>query len=153
MRRTLASVVVALAAATLVPSGSAGAAPPQHGRFLIDMVIPFQGVCTFDMTAHVVGKNHGITFVDADGNPIRGFLGGQLSVTFTRDDTGEARTFTISGPTRFDENGIIVRGTGRWATFTANGSFVIASGNFVMDASGTILEAKGNLRDICELMA
>jgi hypothetical protein len=153
MRRALALVAVALATATLVPSGIAGAAPPQHDRFPVDAVIPFPGVCAFDMTAHVVGKNHLITFVDADGNQIGGFLGGQLSVTFTRDDTGEARTFTISGPTFFDENGTIVRGVGRWATFTAEGSFVIASGNFVMDAIGTILEAKGNLRDICGLMA
>jgi hypothetical protein len=153
MRRTLVMVAVALATATLVPSGIAGAAPPQRDRFPVDTVIPFPGVCEFDMTAHVLGKNHLITFVDADGNPTGGFLSGQLFVTFTRDDTGATRTFTISGPTFFDENGNIVRGTGRWATFTVDGSFVIASGNFVMDAVGTILEAKGNLRDLCELMA
>jgi hypothetical protein len=153
MRKTLAAIAVALATATLVPSGSAGAAPPKQDRFPVDVVIPFPGVCAFDMTAHVVGKNHLITFVDADGNPTGGFLGGQLFVTFTRDDTGAAQTFTISGPSFFDENGTLVHGTGRWATFTADGSFVIASGNFVMDAIGTILEAKGNLRDVCELMA
>lgn len=153
MRRTLAVVALALAIATLVPSSSAGAAPPQQERFPVDVVIPFPGVCAFDLTAHVVGKNHLITFVDADGNPTGGHLGGQLFVTFTRDDTGTARTFTISGPTFFDENGTIVRGTGRWATDTADGQFVIASGNFVMNAVATILEAKGNLRDLCQLMA
>jgi hypothetical protein len=153
MRRTLTLVAVALATATLIPPGIAGAAPPQRDRFPVDVVIPFPGVCAFDLTAHVVGKNHLLTFVDADGNQLGGFLGGQLFVTFTRDDAGAARTFTISGPSFFDENGTLVRGTGRWATFTSDGNFVIASGNFVMDAIATILEAKGNLRDVCELMA
>jgi hypothetical protein len=153
MRSTRAALAIGIAIAILVPSGIASAAKPQHASFPVDLVIPFQGVCGFDLTAHVVGKNHLIIFVDADGNPTGGFLGGQLSVTFTRDDTGASRTFTISGPSFFDENGTLVRGTGRWATFTADGTFVIASGNFVMDAIGTILEARGNLRDLCQLMA
>jgi hypothetical protein len=151
MRRTRA--VLAIAIAILAPSGIASAAKPQRESFPVEAVIPFGGLCTFDLTAHVVGKNHLIIFVDADGNPTGGFLAGQLFVTFTRDDTGASQTFTISGPSFFDENGDLVHGTGRWATFTADGTFVIASGNFVMDAIGTILEAKGNLRDICQLMA
>jgi hypothetical protein len=153
MRKTRVVLAIGIAIAILIPSGIASAAKPQRASFPVDVVIPFQGVCAFDMTAHVLGKNHLITFVDADGNPTGGFLGGQLFVTFTRDDTGATRTFTISGPSFFDENGTLVRGTGRWATTTADGTFVIASGNFVMDAVGTILEAKGNLRDLCALMA
>lgn len=152
MRKTPAVLAIGVAIAILAPSGIANAAKPQRISFPLDYVVPFE-VCEFDMTAHVVGKNHLIIFVDADGNPTRGFLAGQLFVTFTNDDTGESRTFTISGPSFFDENVNIVRGTGRWATFTADGTFVIASGNFVMDSSGTILEARGNLRDLCDLMA
>jgi hypothetical protein len=151
MRRTRA--VLAIAIAILAPSGIASAAKPQRESFPVEAVIPFGGLCTFDLTAHVVGKNHLIIFVDADGNPTGGFLAGQLFVTFTRDDTGASQTFTISGPSFFDENLDLVPGTGRWATFTADGTFVIASGNFVMDAIGTILEAKGNVRDLCQLMA
>lgn len=153
MRRTRAVLAIGVAIAILVPSGIATAAKPQRISFPVDSVIPFDGVCAFDMTAHVVGKNHLTIFVDAAGNPTRGHLAGQLFVTFTREDTGASRTFTISGPSFFDENVSLVRGTGRWATFTADGTFVIASGNFVMDSGGTILEAKGNLRNVCELMA
>jgi hypothetical protein len=153
MRKTRVVLAIGIAIAILIPSGIASAAKPQRASFPVDVVIPFQGVCAFDLTAHVVGKNHLMIFVGADGNPTGGFLGGQLFVTFTRDDTGASRTFTISGPSFFDESGTLVRGTGRWATFTLDGTFVIASGNFVMDAIGTILEAKGNLRELCGLMA
>lgn len=153
MRKIRALLAMGIAIAILAPSGIANAAKPQRISFPLDYVVPFDGICAFDMTAHVVGKNHLIIFLDADGNPTRAFLAGQLFVTFTRDDTGESRTFTISGPSFFDENIDVVRGTGRWATFTADGTFVIASGNFVMDSSTTILEANGNLRELCDLMA
>ncbi|MBA3691535.1 MAG: hypothetical protein H0W82_09015 [Actinobacteria bacterium] len=153
MRKTPAALAIGIAIAMLVPSGIASATPPQRVSFPIDDHLSLDGVCAFDMTAHIVGKNHLIIFVDADGNPTRGFLAGQLSVTFTNEDTGGSRTFTISGPSFFDETLTIVRGTGRWATFTADGTFVIASGNFVMDGSSTILQAKGKLRDLCDLMA
>ena len=152
MRRAAAILAIGLVVAILGPVGIASAAPPQRFSFPIDDTLDFDA-CSFGMTAHVVGKNHLIFFVDGDGDVIRGFLGGQLSVTFTRDDTGASRTFVISGPSFFDASGTIVRGTGRWATPTADGTFVIASGNLMFDADGAILEASGNLRDLCELMA
>jgi hypothetical protein len=152
MRRASAIVAIGSLLAIFGPIGIANAAKPQQFSFPVNDVLPF-GACPFDMTAHVVGKNHLIFFVDGDGNVIRGFLAGQLSVTFTRDDTGASQRFTISGPSFFDATGTIVRGTGRWATPTADGTFVIASGNLMMDADGTILESSGNLRDLCALMA
>jgi hypothetical protein len=152
MRKATAVLAIGLMIAILGPIGVASAAKPQRFSFPVDDVMQF-GACAFDMTAHVVGKNHLMFFVDGNGNVIRGFLAGQLSVTFTRNDTGTSRTFTISGPSFFDASGTIVRGTGRWATPTVDGTFVIASGNLMMDASGAILEANGNLRDLCELMA
>jgi hypothetical protein len=152
MRKALAILAIGSMIAILGPVGIANAAKPQRFSFPVDDVLGFDA-CSFDMTAHVVGKNHLIFFVDGDGNVIRGFLAGQLSVTFTRDDTGASRRFTISGPSFFDATGTIVRGTGRWAAPTVDGTFVIASGNLMMDASGAIVEANGNLRDLCELMA
>jgi hypothetical protein len=153
MRRGAAILVVGSMLAILGPAGIANAAKPDRFSFPVDDTVALEGVCSFDMTAHVVGKNHLTFFVDGDGNVIRGHLGGQLSVTFTRDDTGASRRFTISGPSFFDASGTIVRGTGRWATPTADGTFVIASGNLMMDADGAILEASGNLRELCDLMA
>jgi hypothetical protein len=152
MRKALAVLAIGSMIAILGPIGIANATKPQRFSFPVDDVQRFD-VCSFDMTAHVVGKNHLIFFVDGGGNVIRGFLAGQLSVTFTRRDTGASRRFTISGPSFFDATGTIVRGTGRWAAPTVGGTFVIASGNLMMDASGAIVEANGNLRDLCELMA
>ena len=153
MRKASAILAIGVIVVILGPVGIANAAKPERFSFPVDDTVAFDGVCAFDMTAHVVGKNHLSFFVDGDGNVIRGHLAGQLSVTFTRDDTGATRTFTISGPSFFDASGTLVRGTGRWATVTVDGTFVIASGNLMMDATATILAANGNLRDLCELMA
>ena len=153
MRKASAILAIGVIVVILGPVGIANAAKPQRFSFPVDDTIVLDGVCSFDMTAHVVGKNHLTFFVDGDGNVIRGHLAGQLSVTFTREDTGAARTFTNSGPSFFDASGTLVRGTGRWATVTVDGTFVIASGNLMMDATATILAANGNLRDLCELMA
>ena len=152
MRKASALLAIGLAIATLGSVGIANAARPQRISFPVEITEPFEA-CEFDMTAHVVGKNHLMFFVDSDGDVIRGFLAGQLSATFTRDDIGASKTFTISGPSFFDASGTIVRGTGRWATPTVDGTFVIASGNLTMDAMGAIVEANGNLRDLCALMA
>ena len=152
MRKARAILAIGSLIAILGPVGIANAAKPERFSFPVDDVLSFD-VCSFDMTAHVVGKNHLIFFVDGSGNVIRGFLAGPLSVTFTRNDTGASRRFTISGPSFFDATGTIVRGTGRWAAPTVDGTFVIASGNLMMDAFGAIVEANGNLRDLCELMA
>jgi hypothetical protein len=153
MRKASAILVIGLVIAIVGPAGAANAAKPERFSFPVDDVIRSFDVCSFPMRAHVVGKNHLTFFVDDDGDVIRGHLAGQLSVTFTRKDTGVSRRFTISGPSFFDASGTIVRGTGRWATPTVDGTFVIASGNLMMDATGAIVEANGNLRDLCELMA
>ena len=152
MRKGPAVLALTLVITVLGPPGLANAAKPERVSFPIEITDQIDA-CEFDMTAHVEGKNHLTFFVDGDGDVIRGHLAGQLSVTFTRNDTGASQRFTISGPSFFDANGTIVRGTGRWATPTVDGTFVIASGNLMMDAFGAIVEANGNLRDLCELMA
>lgn len=149
MRRFLATFVLALG--LLAPSAPATAAAPERSTFQIDDVFPFD-VCPFPMTAHVVGKNHAITFVDASGNATRGFLGGQLFITFTRDDTGFSRRFTLSGPTFFDEKGTAVRGTGRWVAGIEDVGYVIASGNLQFDG-GLVVSIRGRYQELCDLMS
>jgi hypothetical protein len=110
------------------------------------------------MTATVAGKPHLIWFVDASGAPIRGFSGGRLSVTWTRDDTGAARTFAIAGPTFFAGDGSTIRGTGRWAAPLADGTWVIASGTLVFstdthDGFAILASYSGTARPLCDLMA
>jgi hypothetical protein len=152
MRKGPAVLALTLVIAVLGHPSLANAAKPERVSFPIEITDQIDA-CEFGMTAHVEGKNHLTFFVDGDGDVIRGHLAGQLSVTFTRNDTGASQRFTISGPSFFDASGTIVRGTGRWATPTVDGTFVIASGNLMMDAFGAIVEANGNLRDLCELMA
>jgi hypothetical protein len=116
MRRPLAAVLLTLGA-IVFPMTSAGAAQPQISLpSSFEVVIPLPDICAFPMTAVVRGRTLAITFLDATGTSIRGFAGGQLFVTYTRDDTGFSRTFAISGPTFFDASGAAVRGTGRWTT-------------------------------------
>ena len=157
MRRLLLLAVI-LVTPLVSGAGAAGAAKPEitAGEFF-EAEIPFPDVCDFALTATVRGKPHAITFLDSSGEPVRAFSGGQLSVTWTRDDTGASRTFTISGPTFYDASGTPVRGTGRWTTPLEGTGWVLANGNLTLDGFqdgfSLIADYNGNVRPICELMA
>jgi hypothetical protein len=140
-------------------------APPAHAArptitpgepFSVD--IPFPDVCPdFEMVATVSGRTHTITFVDGDGNVIRGWSGGQLFVTWTRTDTDFSRTFSIAGPTFLDSSGTAVHGTGRWTTPLEGTGWVLANGNLTFDGFqdgfSLISSYKGNVTPICDLMS
>ena len=156
--RRIASVlgVIAIAMTVGLP---AHAAPPQitpGAPFSVD--IPFPDVCPdFEMVATVRGRPHAITFVDNDGNAVRGFAGGQLKVTWTRLDTGFSRTWSIAGPTFYDGDGNAVRGTGSWTTPLEGTGWVLAHGNLTFDGLengfSLIVDYHGNATAICDLMA
>jgi hypothetical protein len=157
MRRIL--IGTAMLGILLAPAVPAGAARPQitPGEYF-EAEVPFPDVCSdFEMTATVRGKPHAITFVDASGDPIRGFAGGQLFVTWTRDDTGFSRTFTISGPTFYDGAGNPVRGTGRWTTPVAGTGWALVNGNLTFDGFqdgfSLVVAYRGRATSICDLMA
>ena len=156
---TRSFAVLATCALILTLSGSpAGAAPPQISHpTSFEVVIPFPDVCSFPMTATVRGRTHSITFLDASGNEIRGFAGGQLFVTWQRDDTGFSRTFAISGPTFFDAQGDAVLGTGRWTTPMVDAGWVLAAGHLTFDGTqdgfSLISTMNGGSRSLCELMS
>jgi hypothetical protein len=122
-----------------------------------EAVIPFPDVCAFPMTATVSGSTHSITFVDEAGNPTSGFAGGRLFVTWTRDDTGFARTFAIAGPGFFDAAGNAIRGTGRWTTPMEGTGWVLANGNLTLDGLedgfALISSMHGHAVSICDLMS
>jgi hypothetical protein len=141
------------------PVTQAHAAEPQIVKGEpFEVEIPFPDVCPdFQMVATVRGRPHSITFVDNDGNTVRGFLGGQLFVTWTRLDTGFSRTFAISGPTFFDSSGTPVRGTGRWTTPLKGTGWVLANGNLTLDGFedgfSVIEDYNGRATAICDLMS
>jgi hypothetical protein len=136
----------------------ASAAKPQiTAGTPFEVEIPFPDVCDFPMTATVAGRSHSITFVDAAGNTIRGFSGGQLFVTWARDDGTLSRTFSIAGPTFYDSSGDAVRGTGRWTTPLEGTGWVLANGNLTFDGFqdgfSLIVDYSGNVTSICDLMS
>jgi hypothetical protein len=144
---TLSVLALALAA----PPVSAAQPIFARGSTGFDIAFPAE-ICGFAIDAHVRTKAQTITFVDADGNPVRGLSTGQLFVTLTNADSGFSRTFAIPGPSFFDATGTLVHGTGTWLTFTAAGAFVLAAGNMDMDPTGNILAIRGRTFDVCELL-
>jgi len=156
MRRLISTGVVALGAAFWIGPPAQAAAPTRTPPTAFVVDIPFPDVCDFPMTATVQGRTHSLTFVDSSGSVIRGFAGGQLFVTWTRDDTGFSRTFAISGPTFFDATGAAVRGTGSWTTPMVDVGWVLAHGNLTLDGLqdgfSLISSMNGTSTSICSLM-
>ncbi len=145
-------MVVGICTLALMLAVPASAHPPTIIRGAGEFDISFgPEVCGFAIEAHIRTKAQ--TIVDASGDPLRGTTTGQLFATLTNQDSGFSRTFAIPGPSFFDATGTLVRGTGTWITFTADGSFVLAAGNMAMDAEGTILAIRGQTFDLCDLMS
>lgn len=156
MWRLISIGVLALAAVMSTGPPALAAAPIRTPPTAFVVDIPFPDVCDFAMTATVQGRTLSLTFVDSSGKAIRGFAGGQLFVTWTRDDTGFSRTFAISGPTFFDATGAAVRGTGSWTTPKVDQGWVLAHGNLTLDGLqdgfSVISSMNGTSTSICDLM-
>jgi hypothetical protein len=156
MRRLLVSFIVV--AGSLLSAAPASSAPPvRTPPTAFEVEIPFPDVCSFPMTATVRGRTLSLTFVDESGAVVRGFAGGQLFVTWVRDDTGFTRTFAISGPTFFAADGTAYRGAGRWTTPMVDTGWVLAAGNLTFDGTqdgfSLISSIDGSARSICDLMS
>jgi hypothetical protein len=157
MRRT--ATLIGIIGVVLALGAPAHAARPQITPGTpFEVEVPFPDVCPdFEMVATVAGSTHAITFVDNDGNVVRGFSGGQLMVTWERLDNGFSRTFSIAGPTFYDDAGNAVRGTGRWTTPLEGTGWVLANGNLTFDGFqdgfSLIADYNGNVTAICDLMA
>jgi hypothetical protein len=118
-----------------------------------EIVAPYPDICSFPLTATINFNTHTIMFVDEAGNLTRGFTGGQLFVTWTRDDTGFSRRFAVSGPSFFDEAFTVLRSTGRSVTSMEGAGLVLASGNLTYDSPDVIATLKGHAVSICDLMS
>jgi hypothetical protein len=157
MLATLATVGLMVGMLIMWAPGANAAKPSITAPSSFEVEIPFPDMCSFPMTAIVRGRTLSITFLDASGTAIRGFAGGQLFVTYTRDDTGFSRTFAISGPTFFDATGAAVRGAGRWTTPMVDAGWVLANGNLTFDGTedgfSLISTMSGNAVSLCDLMS
>jgi hypothetical protein len=109
-------------------------------------------LCGFTLLAHIDQTVTLTTLLDAEGNPTGGLLTGRIFVTFTNGDTEESVSLAIPGPSFFDAEGNVIRGTGTWATFTSDGGFVWAAGNIVFDEFGNASEITGKSVNICDML-
>ena len=63
-----------------------------------DLSIP-SGACPFPVSFHVVTNNeHTITWFDAEGNPVRTIIQGQVVLEITNTETGTSVIRNVSGP-------------------------------------------------------
>jgi hypothetical protein len=157
MTRSLALGATCALILTLGGPPAAASPPVISHPSSFEVVIAFPDVCSFPMHATVRGRTLSITFFDASGDVVRGFAGGQLFVTWERDDTGFSRTFAISGPTFFDAEGNAVFGAGRWTTPKVDEGWVLAAGHLTFDGTqdgfSLISTMSGSSRSICDLMS
>ena len=151
MKRSLSLLLAgaALAALTL----PAGAATPEISRYSFSVTEQIDlAACGFPITAVVRGKGQTLLFYDGDGVPVRGLSTGPISVVFTNASTGATAGYSISGPSFYDADGELLRGTGRWYVFTAEGEPAIAVGNLTFGEGGAP-EDPSTLIDVCDALS
>jgi hypothetical protein len=168
MRRTAAVLAVAVLLA-VVPAASAAAGPSRDFLPLPDH-ITLEGVCPdFTIEADIlVNREYGITFSDANGDPVRTLTQGSLVVRLTNPDSGVSIVRNISGPgeTVFHADGsstLTARGT--WFLFyTADqlgagtpAQSIVHQGRIVQvtypDGSQSIESEQGTTEDVCATLS
>jgi hypothetical protein len=151
MRRLLFSTLLTCLLVALVPNAASAAKPQRTAPARVEFDVPFPDICAFPLVAHVEGFTHLITFVDANGDTVRGWTGGQLFVTWENLETHETRRFAIPGPTFFAADGTPVRGTGPWANPDLDGTWYMMAGNLLLDDAFNTVSLRGRKVPVCSL--
>jgi hypothetical protein len=153
MRRLVPLLLSAFVALILVAGPALAAAPSRTAPERYEFDLDFPGICAFPLVAHVEGYTHSITFVNSNGDTIRGWTGGQLFVTWIRTDTDASQRFAIPGPTFFAADGSPIRGTGTWANPELDGTWFMTAGIIVLDENFNTVSMVGRKFAVCDLMA
>jgi hypothetical protein len=137
----------------LMTSPAASGAPPSMsgGELVeVDLAFPPGAVCDFAVDVHLELRARTITFVDANGDPIRGISVGRIHAWETNAETGTTHFSSISGPSFFDASGALVRGTGSWSGIQLqDGTWIRASGNITFDANTLVVAVRGHVEPLC----
>jgi hypothetical protein len=168
MRRTAAVLSIAMLLA-LAPAASAFAGPSREFLPLPDEIV-LDGVCPdFSIVADIlVNREYGITFSDANGDPVRMLTQGSLVVRLTNPDNDVSIVRNISGPgeTIFHADAsatLTARGT--WFFFFTAGQrgpgtpadSIVNNGRMVLvtqpDGSQTIESQVGTTEDVCATLS
>jgi hypothetical protein len=156
MRRAclLSVIVVGLIGLAMAP---ANATPPVMSggeEVVVDLAFPAGVVCDFPVDVHLEMKTRTITFVDANGAPTRGITVGRIHALETNALTGTTVFNSISGPSFFDGNGVLLMGTGSWSGIQLqDGTWIRANGLITFDANALVVSVRGHVEPLCDALA
>lgn len=165
MRRAATLCAVALAISLMSVTPAIANAPTRQYLPLPDRIV-LSGVCAdFTIVADIlVNREYGITFTDANGDPIRTITQGSLVVRLTNPENGTSIVRNISGPGElvFHADGSSTQtSSGTWFLFFFEdqlgtgvpGAAFVNRGQVVFvnnaDGSVTILSQTGTSEDVC----
>ena len=158
-RRRQAFVLVVMVSLALWPGRAWADQPERLPIPTEDLSIP-AGACPFPVSFHVVTNNeHTITWSDAEGNPIRRIIQGQVVLEITNTATGTSVTRNVSGPGTITYADMLFVGRGSQLFFFfpnelgpgTPGSMFINRGR-VVEFLGTprkIISQTGQQEDLC----
>ena len=133
------------------------AAPPvqeRGGAVEVDLQFPAGAVCDFAVDVHLEMRTKTITFVDANGDPVRGISTGRIHAWETNADTGTTVFNSISGPSFFDATGALIWGTGAWSGIQLeDGTWIRANGLIAFDANAIVTAVRGHVEPLCASLA
>jgi hypothetical protein len=151
MKRLLATLLAGTTALALaVPASAVSPEIARYGFVVVERVGP--AVCGFPLVIEVRGKGQSILFRDRDGDITRGISTGPITITFVNRASGQTARYSISGPSFYDADVELVRGTGRWYVFTAEGEPAIAIGNLTFGEGG-VPERPAHTIDVCDALS
>lgn len=168
MRRAVMLCAVAVLVTLTSATAATAKAPTREFLPLPDRIV-LRNVCPdFRIVADIlVNREYGITFTDANGDPIRTITQGSLVVRLTNPENGESIVLNISGPGElvFHADGSSTQtARGTWFLFFFEGQLgagmsgtgFVNSGQVVFvnnaDGSATILSQTGKMEDICVML-
>ncbi len=165
MRRVAVLCGVAVVVALMSTTPAMAKAPTREFLPLPDRIV-LRNVCPdFRIVADIlVNREYGITFTDANGDPIRMITQGSLVVRLTNPENGESIVLNISGPGElvFHADGSSTQtARGTWFLFCFEGQLgagmsgpgFVNSGQVVFvnnaDGTATILSQTGTMEEVC----
>jgi hypothetical protein len=154
-RRTVLAATLMAVALAFGPITTAFAHPPTHIRPGVEeFEFVIEGICDFDVLAHVRQRLNITFFTDRNGDVTGGHVTGPLVVWLTNLDSGRTIRRVIPGPSFLDADGALVRGTGPWAfIFTTEGEVINAWGHITFDDSGLVVGVRGRTESFCGALA
>jgi hypothetical protein len=152
MRTHLRLIAIATFLSLAVPPSIASASSPMtvESSFIAVERLPDEA-CGFPLRFRVEGTTAFRLWFDADGAPIRARSTGRTWVTFTHGGTGATARFSIPGPSFFDADINLVRGTGRWFAMSAEGRPLILSGDWRFPNGEPV--GTGAVVDVCDRLS